>query len=749
MGLTPTNRASNVWPVYSGDDILHIISPGGGVPSWIDSTGMGHGALATGIGAQTNQINTFTAQQNFDANVASKGPNPWFDITRFGARGVSVSGTGSCTAGLNTVSVSTSAFVNGDGITMYGCGPNASVSSLSAPVVATGSTEDLTVPDATLSSNTGSSTFSYLGVARDKNGGLSAAGAATTINNGLNLGAQSASVTSASLTGNTLTLTFGATPNIGTNALFHFSGSTNAALSGWFQVGSSNATTITATVANYSASTITSTGGVINWFNGNQITFGSVSNLWQIYVCAKRPGDVSYHVIGATHPSMGSNDAAILTFTDWGSTITTAPTLPAYVTDAICSAVSSTPQMLTTTVASGGGTTSLTLVANASNSNSGQNVYLDNGPAILSADIAAQAFDGTVYVPTVGINNNGVFSTYSSITLNSYLYMQGNLQPAETLVLNGNVQGIRNQFAPQFAWNGSSGFHGNGAWPIVAFNGSIIQDVLITYNGLNAGLCLLMGTGNQQQINHVYTTTGTAGGSDYSGTPIVFVPTPFICRMSYVSATCGPSQTLDASWTPAVYLMTATATSTSTVLNMDNIYLSLRGIHVNQSPSWNLFLGVDDVYAQGCITPVLSVYGASNGCYLNLKGKIADDSAASPSYALWGPGSSSVTIVRNLQMGSQEAGGFPLPYSGTLQAIPSVNLLPIGTQNYVNSRGSGISGSQVWSPSLILTQTLFASLGTPLNGTFLYCADCTIANPCAGSGTGAFAKRLNGVWVCN
>jgi hypothetical protein len=48
-----------------------------------------------------------------------------------------------------------------------------------------------------------------------------------------------------------------------------------------------------------------------------------------------------------------------------------------------------------------------------------------------------------------------------------------------------------------------------------------------------------------------------------------------------------------------------------------------------------------------------------------------------------------------------------------------------------------------------LTGVTFASLGTPANGTFAYCSDCTIANPCAGGGTGAFAKRLNGAWVCN
>lgn len=50
---------------------------------------------------------------------------------------------------------------------------------------------------------------------------------------------------------------------------------------------------------------------------------------------------------------------------------------------------------------------------------------------------------------------------------------------------------------------------------------------------------------------------------------------------------------------------------------------------------------------------------------------------------------------------------------------------------------------------LELNAVVFASLGTPSNGTFRYCSDCTIASPCAGAGTGSFAKRLNGVWVCN
>jgi hypothetical protein len=42
-----------------------------------------------------------------------------------------------------------------------------------------------------------------------------------------------------------------------------------------------------------------------------------------------------------------------------------------------------------------------------------------------------------------------------------------------------------------------------------------------------------------------------------------------------------------------------------------------------------------------------------------------------------------------------------------------------------------------------------ANLGAAANGTMIYCSDCTIASPCAGGGTGAIAKRLNGAWVCN
>lgn len=45
----------------------------------------------------------------------------------------------------------------------------------------------------------------------------------------------------------------------------------------------------------------------------------------------------------------------------------------------------------------------------------------------------------------------------------------------------------------------------------------------------------------------------------------------------------------------------------------------------------------------------------------------------------------------------------------------------------------------------------FANIATVLttNGQIGYCSDCTIAATCAGVGTGAIAKRLNGINVCN
>jgi len=58
-------------------------------------------------------------------------------------------------------------------------------------------------------------------------------------------------------------------------------------------------------------------------------------------------------------------------------------------------------------------------------------------------------------------------------------------------------------------------------------------------------------------------------------------------------------------------------------------------------------------------------------------------------------------------------------------------------------------------PIAIFAPILFANLGTPANGTFTFCSDCdpgTLFNSTctsAGTQTGSFARRVNGVWLCD
>lgn len=45
-----------------------------------------------------------------------------------------------------------------------------------------------------------------------------------------------------------------------------------------------------------------------------------------------------------------------------------------------------------------------------------------------------------------------------------------------------------------------------------------------------------------------------------------------------------------------------------------------------------------------------------------------------------------------------------------------------------------------------LATVVFANLGTPSNGTIVYCSNCTTASPTASGGTGAVVQRVAGAW---
>jgi len=142
------------------------------------------------------------APQDLNVHAQLTRPNSDVDVRAYGARTANISGIASCKSGQAIIELSDAyPFVNGDGVTIYGCGLESNAGTLSAPTVATGNTRTFTVPEANLTSARGNFIYSYLGVPIDKGRGIGLPSPATQINNGLPLGQQSASVISATLTG--------------------------------------------------------------------------------------------------------------------------------------------------------------------------------------------------------------------------------------------------------------------------------------------------------------------------------------------------------------------------------------------------------------------------------------------------------------------------------------------------------------------------------------------------------------------
>ena len=133
-----------------------------------------------------------------------------------------------------------------------------------------------------------------------------------------------------------------------------------------------------------------------------------------------------------------------------------------------------------------------------------------------------------------------------------------------------------------------------------------------------------------------------------------------------------------------------------------------------------------------------NIYGSSGGGFSQISSGLTTASAV---YTTGTPGLGGIVEAS-------------VPSGGPTMMMPGVQ--GIATPALVLPGATGLAAT-VTSPALpanstatvILTGITFANLGTPANGNFYYCPDCTIAAICAGGGTGALAKRLNGVWVCN
>jgi hypothetical protein len=68
----------------------------------------------------------------------------------------------------------------------------------------------------------------------------------------------------------------------------------------------------------------------------------------------------------------------------------------------------------------------------------------------------------------------------------------------------------------------------------------------------------------------------------------------------------------------------------------------------------------------------------------------------------------------------------------------------VGTSYYQLSNGGALPPT-----ATVRNQSIsFGRLGTPADGSLVYCPDCQVSSVCAGGGTGALAKRVRSTWVC-
>lgn len=111
-----------------------------------------------------------------------------------------------------------------------------------------------------------------------------------------------------------------------------------------------------------------------------------------------------------------------------------------------------------------------------------------------------------------------------------------------------------------------------------------------------------------------------------------------------------------------------------------------------------------------------------------------------------------------------------LQFGGTTSAFPALKRVSTeiqarraddsgGGQIFAAAFGVNTSAVSQQAGTIIFATTLFASLGTPADGSLAFCSDCTVTTAatcpatqascvCAGSGTGAFARRVASAWYC-
>jgi hypothetical protein len=476
-----TSASSATWQSCTGG--------GGGSPAGTNGTLQatnGSSFIASNVNDNVQIPGALTVNESLDVC----GPNPWLDITCYGADAVSLSSVPSTTAtttatSANVVVASGPNFPNLSGISILGAGPT--------NILATPATPTVTAAEAAVGMNTGdvvtglvgSTTAQYEVVGRGIGQGITAASPAATLSTGAaTLGPVITNVTGCTRTLATVACTTGSPSGVAVGAQLFYTNSTDATFSGTFHaflvpdtlhfsyVGgidtrggvnvstSSTGGTVTIQNANHVAlpsSVVNVSGTSVAWVSGSTFNTGwpagtwlsingvcttvaSVTSTTALTVaasagCPTLPATLNNSILGTAYQYYiyeynGTNYAFVGISrpfeTTWDDFGQPAPARPAWV-PAIAPTVA-TNDTLSTTIVSGGGTSNLVLATAATQSVSGAAAVHDDGPAFVAAYQAATTTptEGTVHVPTTATGTGFVINSYTNLGSISTTLLQQN-----------------------------------------------------------------------------------------------------------------------------------------------------------------------------------------------------------------------------------------------------------------------------------------------------------------------------------
>ena len=552
------------------------------------------------------------------------GPDPYVDVRKYGL----VSGSASTTATINSGSTSatlasSTGFANGNGFVLYGAGPANTMTTPGAPTVAASQASNFTSTGSglTVAAPTGGSTsFSYQLLADDCAGGLTAASAVGTTTTGFPLGQQTATITSYTRSGTTVTATTSAAHGLAPGALviINTTAGSDSTLNGTFQVATTpTGTTFTFnsgfSTAGYPAAPASGTPtATVYFFNVNHLTWTLPSGTLpcRYWVYGRTSGSVTR--LGVSEISNASGLTS-LTFNDYGSPYNDNFSFPSYIpTNPPASA---TNDWLAGTITAGGGTTSLTLSVSASNSVTSGTFLLDNAIPFENA-IAANCNGAPLYIPSA---QNFVFNSTMTASCGMSIQQAGAITLNEPWILGNKLTSWRGDLNPQatvigqFQIQQAAGVAINLANPGIYATPTGAMNILnIHFSGQAANNNRLVIIDPSQagtpiptgQISNSYFSTG--GASDYMSQDLIIrgVPTNYVTNIkleedSFIS---GPNQ--------VVAPPTPLAQIAASVLHVNRPFFTRRTMaltHLNQ-------IEIDGVgYDSGGIMPMYWIAPDGNG----------------------------------------------------------------------------------------------------------------------------------------